>query len=74
MESAMNTTMLATVCKVECCKLCVCDMCNQQEVVVHYQNACCFHVGDCVCIHYNGIMAQSMPPQITATCIEHANR
>ena len=25
--------------------------------------------GDCLCIHYNGAMTSSIPPQISATCI-----
>ena len=62
-------TMCATVCKVNCCDLCVCDHCTNQEVVVHYDKACCFHVGERVCIYYSGAMTNSLPPQITATCI-----
>ena len=70
METAMNTTMLATVCRVQNHCLLVCDHCNNQEVVVHCSSACCFCPGERVCIHYNGVMTNSMPPQISADCIE----
>ena len=69
-----NTTMIATVREVECCRLLVCDHCTNQEVLVLTDDACCFNCGDCVCIHYNGVMTRSIPPQITATCISHHNR
>ena len=70
MESSGMTTMLATVCRVWRCALCVCDLCTGREVIVHYNHACCFCVGDRVCIHYNGMMTKSIPPQINATCVE----
>ena len=70
METSRDTTMCATVCQVQRCCLCVCDHCTNQEVLVHYNCSCCFHVGDRVCIHYNGVMTGSIPPQITADCIE----
>ena len=38
-------------------------------VQVNTANACCYQVGDCLCIHYNGAMTNSIPPQISATCI-----
>lgn len=66
----MNTTMCATVCRVRSGSLLVCDHCTNQFVVVHTNRACCFCPGSHVCIHYNGVMAQSMPPQINADCIE----
>ena len=69
MENASTVTMCATVCKVNCCDLCVCDHCTNQEVVVHYDTACCFHVGERVCIYSSGAMPNSLPPQSTATCI-----
>ena len=68
-----NTTMLAAVCRVCPCMLCVCDLENGREVLVHYDRACCFHVGDRVCIHYNGAMTQSIPPLISASCVECAS-
>ena len=70
METSNNTTMCATVCRVQRCCLCVCDHCTNQEVLVHSNCACRFHVGDRVCIHYNGVMTRSIPPQTTAACIE----
>ncbi|MFR1052109.1 MAG: hypothetical protein ACOX67_02615 [Oscillospiraceae bacterium] len=65
-----RTTMIARVLRVERASLLVCDCSTEQEVVVHTGRARCFSFGDCVCIRYNGIMALSMPPQITASCIE----
>ena len=44
-----------------------CSTC--QQVQVNTANACCYQVGDCLCIHYNGAMTNSIPPQISATCI-----
>lgn len=63
-------TMIAKVLCVEECHLLVCDCETHQEVIVHTDNACCFRRNECICIHYNGIMTASLPPQITATCIE----
>lgn len=61
--------MCAVVLEVERCSLLVCDCCTHRKVVVHTPCACCFCVGDCVCIRYNGSMTMSIPPQITAECI-----
>ena len=72
--TTMSATMQATVCNVERNQLLVCDHATQQEVVVHTDQACCFHVGDCICIHYNGIMTASIPPQISADCIHVLRR
>ena len=69
MENTMNTTMTATILEVNCCDLLVCEKCTCQQVLVHTEDACCFRCGECVCIHYNGIMTNSLPPQITADCI-----
>lgn len=74
MNTNMSTTMQATVCIVERGQLLVCDHATRQEVVVHTGQACCFHVGDCICIHYNGIMTASIPPQISADCIHVLRR
>ena len=63
------TTMCATVLNAENCELLVCDQSNCQEVVVHSPIACCFAKGDRVCIHYDGAMTASIPPQISASCI-----
>lgn len=40
-----------------------------QEILVHADCTCAFSVGDCVCIHFNGVMTRSLPPQITALCV-----
>ena len=56
------TTMTARVLEVRCDSLLVCDCSTCQQVQVNTANACCYQVGDCLCIHYN-------PPQISATCI-----
>lgn len=65
----METTMCATVCRVCNRALLVCDHCTNQMVIVHTNHACCFCPGNHVCIHFNGVMTGSMPPQINATCI-----
>ena len=69
MENTMNSTMTATILEVKCCELLVCEKCTCQQVLVHTDDACRFHCGECICIHYNGIMTNSLPPQITADCI-----
>jgi len=68
MNSCMNEPVSIKACvKQVCpCHLVVCDLCNNQEVLVHTDKACCFRVGDCVCIEYSGAMTMSLPPQITA--------
>lgn len=66
----MNTTMCATICRVCNRSLLVCDHDTNQFVVVRTNRACCFCPGDHVCIHFNGAMTNSIPPQINATCIE----
>ena len=63
------TTMTARVLEVRCDSLLVCDCSTCQQVQVNTANACCYQVGDCLCIHYNGAMTNSIPPQISATCI-----
>lgn len=72
MEEAINTTMCATVRQACPCRLLVCDHATDQEVLVHTPNACCFSCGERVCIHYNGIMTMSIPPQISADCVYRA--
>ena len=64
-----SVTLHACVTKVCPCYLMVCDRCNQQEIQVNTSDACCFSVGDCVCIQYNGAMTTSLPPQISADSI-----
>ena len=66
-------TMSATVLRVCPCELCVCDHENCQQVLVHTDNACCFRVGQQVCIEFSGAMTRSCPPQITADCVRPVN-
>ena len=68
-EPDKSVTMYATVCRSCASQLLVCDHCTNQAVVVHAGNALCFCPGCQVCIHYNGVMTHSIPPQISATCI-----
>lgn len=51
------------------CHLLVCDLCQDQELFVHTDEARCFQAGDLVRIAYNGAMTRSLPPQITADSI-----
>ncbi len=73
MEAAIGTTMCATVRQVCPRNLLVCDHSTNQEVLVHTADSCRFSQGDCICIHFSGIMTRSIPPQITATCIYRTN-
>lgn len=66
-------TMKACILRVCCCELLVCDLCTSQEVRVHTDKACCFQVGQRVCIEYNGAMTMSIPPQISAICVKPLN-
>lgn len=68
-HSTADTTMIARVLEVRPDSLLVTDQCNHQQVQVNTTDACCYCVGDCLCIYYNGIMTASLPPQISATCI-----
>lgn len=61
--------MHATVLKVQCDSLLVCDHATSQEVLVHTDQARCFCPCDQVCICYSGAMTMSIPPQISAECI-----
>ena len=70
MERREPVTMKARILRVCPCELLVCDLCNAQEVLVHTDNACCFRVGQCVCITYSGAMTMSIPPQISAECVK----
>ena len=74
MEHEMNCANVihARVMRAERCCLWVCDLENEQILLVHCHNACCFAAGDHVCVQYNGVMTRSVPPQITAidvTCM-----
>ncbi len=64
--------MNATIREVRENSLLVCDHATGQDVVVNTQDACCFCVGQRIRIQYNGIMALSLPPQITACRITRA--
>ena len=69
----MNTTMEARVLEVNNGSLLVCDCNTSQRVLVFTTQACCFCVGDRICIEFNGVMTRSIPPQITAICICRVN-
>ena len=73
MENTTAATMHAAVLRVCPCQLLVCDHDTSQEVLVHTPKACCFSVGEQICIEYNGIMTRSIPPQITADCVRRAS-
>jgi len=66
MEATETMTMHACILQVCCCHLLVCDLCTNQQVLVHSDCACCFQCGQRVCIEYNGITTASIPPQISA--------
>ncbi len=63
-------TMVGIVQSVQKCSLTVCDSDTCQQVVVNTDDACCFCPGDKACIWYSGAMTSSIPPQITADCIQ----
>lgn len=67
--AATPTTMTARVMEVSCNSLLVCDQSTCQQVQVNTSNACCYRAGQCLCIHYDGAMTASIPPQISATSI-----
>lgn len=71
MEATPNQTETIKACilRVCPCDLLVCDLCTSQEVLVHTPQACCFRVGEKVCIEYSGAMTRSIPPQIGADSI-----
>ena len=64
-----ETTMRAQVIEVQEDALLVCDQSTGQQVQVHTSCAHCYAAGDHICIHYNGVMTASLPPQISADCI-----
>lgn len=68
-DSAMCVTMTAAILEIHCGDLLVCDKSTNQTVLVHTEDACRFRCHECVCIHYNGAMTASIPPQISATRI-----
>lgn len=63
-------TMDATVIRTEQRRLLVRDSQSGNEVMVNFNNARRFSSGDHVRITHNGIMTNSIPPQITATAIQ----
>ncbi len=70
----METVIMnATVLQVYGCELLVCDHSTSQEIIVHTTQASCFVVGENVSIWYNGAMTLSIPPQITAVCIQRSS-
>ena len=74
MGSATSAVMRARVSEVREGDLLVRDCRTGQEVLVHTDCAGDFCVGDCVCIHFSGIMTMSLPPQISADsirCLSH---
>ena len=72
-ECRETVTLKARILRVCRCELLVCDLCGCQEILVHTDNACCFQVGQCVCIEYSGAMTMSIPPQISASCVRPLN-
>ena len=64
-----ETTMCALVIEVREDALLVRDQSTCQEVQVNTSCAHCYSAGDRICIHYNGAMTASIPPQISADCI-----
>ena len=64
-----SVTMKACVLQANDCEPTDRDCSTKQEVIVHSDRACCFSVGDTVCIVYNGVMTLSIPPQISAMSI-----
>ena len=75
MENMMHECVSMKACVKKVCPdhLMVCDCCTGQEVHVHTEKACCFSVGDLVCIKYSGAMTMSIPPQISANTICRIN-
>ena len=63
-------TMRATVLEVRDGALLVRDHSTGQEVVCLSPCAACFRTGERICLHFSGAMTASLPPQITATCIQ----
>ena len=68
-SAAATTTMTARVLEVGSGFLLVCDQSTCQQVQVNTSNACCYRVGQCLSIQYDGAMTASIPPQISATSI-----
>ena len=65
-----NVCFRGTIRSVEDGQLLVRNWESCQDVAVFYDGACRFSSGQCVRVHYNGIMTLSLPPQVTADCVE----
>lgn len=65
--------MTATVISIDSRGLLVRDASNGQEVFVNFNNPGAFSPGDMIRISFNGIMTQSIPPQISASSIVRIN-
>lgn len=63
-------TLQAIVLNVSNASLLVCDLSSRQQVIVHTAQARCFCPGERICIRFNGVMTASIPPQISALCID----
>ena len=72
MENNLPTCICACVCQVQDCALLVCEHCTSQEILVHTPRACCFSVGQYVCVRHTGAMTMSIPPQVTALSVTPA--
>lgn len=66
--------MIATVLRLGSGNMLVRDSSTGNEVLVHFSGASAFRPGDVVQITFNGIMTQSIPPQITATSVARVNQ
>ncbi len=61
--------MCAVILEVNKDNLLVRDNATNQEVLVHMNCACNWHINERIIILYNGIMTMSIPPQISASRI-----
>lgn len=68
-QDTRPATLTAQVLDTRCGALLVCDCENSQKVQVNTDDACSYSAGDRLCIRYNGVMTNSLPPQISATDI-----
>lgn len=73
-EPVCPATLIGQVLEVRCGSLLVCDCQTGQQVQVNTDDACAYQVGDRIRVHYNGAMTNSLPPQISADCIEKVGR
>lgn len=75
MDACSNESVIINARVLRVCRdhLLVCDLDGCQEVLVHTPKACCFRVGETVCIEHSGAMTMSIPPQVSAICIDRVN-